>query len=145
MCRGTSFLVANMINAPPPPPYKLPYERSFASHPKAQYWSERNDFSPREVAMYCHKKFWFNCHKCGHELNMKLNNVSNGNWCAYCANQKLCNDNNCDFCFNKSFASHPKAQYWSERNDFLPCEVAMHCNEKFWFDCIQCGHELNMK
>ena len=28
----------------------------------------------------------------------------------------LCNDENCQTCFNKSFASHPKAKYWSDKN-----------------------------
>jgi hypothetical protein len=27
----------------------IPYEKSFASHEKAQYWSDKNEFKPNEV------------------------------------------------------------------------------------------------
>ena len=33
-----------------------------------------------------------------------------------CTINKLCNDDKCKDCFNKSFASHAKADYYSNKN-----------------------------
>ena len=46
----------------------IPYEKSFASHEKAQFWSDKNELNPNEVALNSNKKFWFNCN-CGHTFN----------------------------------------------------------------------------
>lgn len=40
---------------------KLTFERSFASHPEAEFWSLKNDKKPEEVHMKSQKKAWFNC------------------------------------------------------------------------------------
>lgn len=39
---------------------KLAFERSFASHPKAKFWSVKNKEKPDEVYMKSHNKAWFN-------------------------------------------------------------------------------------
>jgi hypothetical protein len=39
----------------------IPYEKSFASHEKAQYWSDKNELKPNEVFKSSHEKFIFNC------------------------------------------------------------------------------------
>ena len=46
--------------------YKIPYEKSFASHPKAKFWhptknkdSKNNDIVPRGIRKFSNKKFWF--------------------------------------------------------------------------------------
>ncbi len=36
---------------------------SFASHPKAIYWSKRNVGNPEDYALNSHKKCWFDCEK----------------------------------------------------------------------------------
>ena len=41
----------------------------------------------------------------------------------YCPNSnriKLCSDDDCQICFNKSFASHEKSKYWSDDNITIP-------------------------
>lgn len=53
----------------------IPFERSFASHPKAQYWSDKNEISPRECYKSICEKFWFNC-ECGHIFYSSLNSIS---------------------------------------------------------------------
>ena len=69
----------------------------FDSHPKAQYWSAKNDKLPSEVALNSHKKFWFNCDKCSHDFEIILKDLNlGGNWCPYCANKKICE--NCEKC-----------------------------------------------
>ena len=39
----------------------IPYEKSFASYEKAQYWSDKNELKPNEVTLNSHKKIWFYC------------------------------------------------------------------------------------
>ena len=115
-------------------------ERSFAKHPRASCWSQKNDKEPHEVLRSSNKKFWFDCGDCGHELHMPLNGVSNGQWCVYCCGGKLCAGPSCDTCHERSFASHPMAIHWSFQNDKIPREVFKRSDKKFWFDCRDCGH-----
>ena len=119
--------------------------KSFASHEKSKFWSEKNEQTPGEVALNSHKKFWFDC-ECGHQFESNLLNINKANnWCPYCSvpSQKLCN-NNCKTCFDKSFASHEKSKYWSNDNELNPRQVFKGADRKtFIFDC-ECGHEINM-
>ena len=124
----------------------MPYEKSFASHEKSQYWSSKNgDITPRQVFKSTNKKYWFDCTVCKHSFNTPLIDVTNsGNWCSYCSNKKLCDNVDCNACFEKSFASHEKSQYWSSKNgDVTPREVFKSSNNKYWFDCTVCKHSFN--
>ena len=115
----------------------------FDSHPKAQYWSSKNDKLPTEVALNSHKKFWFNCDKCSHEFEVRLINLNQANsWCPYCYNRKLCG--NCEECFNKSFASHHKASCWSNENE-IEAKFILKGSEKIClFNCDKCNHKFKM-
>ena len=44
---------------------------------------------------------------------------------------------------NKSFASHPKAKYWSDKNKLKPHQVALNSHKKYWFDGKQLIIELD--
>ena len=119
---------------------EIPFEKSFASHEKAKYWSDKNVLKPNQVALNSNKKFWFNC-DCGHEFNKILSCIAgkkNG-WCPYCSNKKLCENEDCKSCFDKSFASNDKAQYWSEKNTLIPRQVFKNSHNKYIFNC-DCGH-----
>jgi very-short-patch-repair endonuclease len=120
------------------------FEKSFASHKKAQYWSSKNDISPINVKKGSEIKYWFKCYKCPHEFNVVLNSISRGQWCPYCAEpcKKLCGIKNCSFCFEKSFASHEKAKYWSSKNELSIHEVCKVSGKKFWFSCRDCNQEF---
>jgi hypothetical protein len=126
----------------------IPFENSFACHPKAKCWSiERNNgLKSEDFALNSHKKCWFDC-ECGHPFESSLLNINkNNNWCGYCSNppKKLCIDENCEMCFNNSFASHPKSIYWSDENELRPREVFKNTDrKKFKFNC-QCGHKLDV-
>lgn len=115
--------------------------KSFESHPKAKYWSDENDKTPRQVFKSSGKKYKFDC-KCGHEFEMLLYNITRNKWCPYCVNQKLCDDKNCVLCFDKSFASHKKSKYWSESNEKNPRQVFKSSYKKYTFDC-KCGHQFD--
>jgi very-short-patch-repair endonuclease len=121
---------------------EIPFEKSFASHEKAKYWSDKNVLKANEVMKSSHKKYIFNC-DCGHEIEISIGNVNSGYWCSYCCNppKKLCDNKDCKLCFEKSFASHEKAEYWSDKNDLKPNKVFLNSHNKFWFNC-NCGHEF---
>jgi len=118
----------------------------FSENPKAKFWSEKNLIKPNEIALNSHKKFWFDCDKCGHEFDSSLLNINKGNnWCPYCSHQKLCENNSCDFCFNNSFNSNPKSIYWSDENELKPRQVFKSADKKkFKFNC-NCGHKIEIK
>jgi very-short-patch-repair endonuclease len=122
----------------------LCFNNSFASHARASCWSKKNTEIPREVFKSSNKKFLFNCSDCNHELELALHNVTKGQWCKYCSNNGLCQDHNCEFCFNKSFASHPMSDSWSRKNTFTPRDVGIRSDKKAWFDCKDCKHTLEI-
>jgi very-short-patch-repair endonuclease len=75
-----------------------------------------------------------------------LSNVSktNGTWCPYCSNppRELCKDNNCQICYEKSFASHEKSKFWSSKNEKTPRETFKKSHNKYIFDCDKCSHDF---
>lgn len=116
----------------------------FSQHPKSKFWSNKNSIGPNEVALNSHKKFWFDC-ECGHDFESTLLNINKGNnWCPYCYNRKLCNNDNCHTCYNKSFASHEKSIYWSSENELTPRQVLRGSENKFTFNCDKCLHIITM-
>ncbi len=80
-------------------------ERSFENHPKAEFWSEKNETTPRDLSRGCHDLVWFNCNICPHKFQSQLNNITAGSWCPHCCNgpKILCDDKDCDFCETNSF------------------------------------------
>jgi very-short-patch-repair endonuclease len=119
----------------------------FSKHPKSKFWSDRNLIKPNEISLNSHKKFWFDC-ECGHQFESSLLNINQANnWCPYCSipPQKLCDNNNCNSCFNKSFASHEKSNYWSKNNELKPRQVFKGTDKKtFIFDCDKCPHKFEI-
>lgn len=127
-------------------PKEIPFEKSFASHPKSIYWSDRNEVKPEKCALNSHKKYWFNCDKCKHDFETKPLNINqSNNWCEYCSNPPkiLCDNDKCTICFNNSFASHSKAIYWSSQNNLMPRQVFKNADrKKYHFNCDKCHHNL---
>ena len=116
------------------------HEKSFASSPRAVFWDYVKNVkkTPREVSKGSGKKFWFDCHECEHSFESILKNVTKLNsWCPYCSNppQRMCEDMNCTWCHEKSFASSPRAIFWSDINEKTPCEVFKSADKKYWFTC----------
>jgi very-short-patch-repair endonuclease len=118
------------------------FERSFASHPKAMYWSNENEKKPREVFKQTHGKYIFDCNVCQHNFEMMLSNICKGRSCPYCSTppKQLCTKEDCKHCFEKSFASHPKVAYWSKQNTKQPRDVFKQSNNKYKFKCNDCNH-----
>jgi very-short-patch-repair endonuclease len=121
------------------------FEKSFASHEKSVFWSDKNEQKPDFILKKGDKKIWFNCDKCNHDFETQIKAVTISNhWCPYCVNQKLCDNNECKECFNKSFASHEKAKFWSSKNSISPRQIFKGSGKKYWFDCDKCCHEFYM-
>lgn len=116
------------------------YEKSFESHKKAKYWSPENKLGTREVFKSSGTKYKFVC-KCNHIFETPLNEINRGNWCPYCATKKLCDDTTCVMCYNNSFASHPKADCWSDENIVSARQILKCSKKKIIFNC-DCGHSI---
>ena len=122
------------------------FGKSFASNIHAEEWDYiENDKNPRQVSKYSNKKYKFKCKECSHSFESILDSISNGRWCPFCGNQKLCDNTECDFCFKKSFSSHQKANFWSEKNKTTPRQVFKSSGNKYWFRCDKCSHEFEQR
>jgi len=116
----------------------------FSDHPKSAFWSRKNTKTPNEVALNSHKKFWFDCDNCHHSFETILKNITRQNtWCPYCSNrpQKLCENNDCNSCFENSFASHEKSIYLHDKK-INPRTIFKGTHKKFLFNCDKCGHSF---
>jgi very-short-patch-repair endonuclease len=122
----------------------IPFERSIASHPKSKFWSTKNKLKPEQVCKSSDKKLWFNCDNCCHEFIKQIKGISKGEWCPYCCipSKKLCENDDCKECFDKSLASNPKSKFWSNKNELSIYQVFKYSNLKFWFDCKVCNHDF---
>ena len=125
------------------------FEQSFASHPKAKHWHlTKNDKTPEHVFKATRDRFWFTCETCFHDFEISLCYVSpsNNRWCPYCSktHPKFCDDDDCQFCFNNSFASCEKSNYWhpTKNGDLKPRNVSRMNDMKIWFRCNKCPHDF---
>jgi very-short-patch-repair endonuclease len=121
------------------------FKKSFASHPKSIYWSDKNELTARQVFKCSNNKYIFKCDTCNHEIELPLNAINAGIWCLYCCHppQKLCENNDCSHCFEKSFDSHPKALYWSDKNKLTARQVFKSSDtKKYILFCDICNHEF---
>ena len=110
----------------------------FSSHPKSKFWSKKNNISPDNVALYSNKKYWFDCKNCNHSFYTSISNITyRKNWCCYCGNKKLCDNNDCKICFEKSFASNERSKYLIESN---PQKLFKNSHKKYKFKCNLCNH-----
>lgn len=120
------------------------FDKSFASHYRAKYWSKLNTCKARQVFLVSNVKYLFDCDKCGHCFDISLAVLAADRWCRYCSNQDRCANEECQHCFNNSFASSPYAKYWSSSNEPTPRHVAICSGKKYWFCCKICQHEFQM-
>ena len=123
------------------------FGNSFASHKLAKYWSDKNELKPRQIFKCTNKKFYFDCNRCHHDVLISINWMTNkkerrDTFCGYCGQTRLCDDDICEHCFQRSFSSHPRSKNWSKKNKLSPRQVFQKSNQKFYFDCDRCGHEF---
>jgi len=119
----------------------------FSTHPMSVHWVQElnGTVTPFDVKRNNQsKKFWFKCPDCGHIFDSIIRSISLGAWCGFCGGKRMCSKSDCDFCHNNSFASHPKARFWSRKNTVSPRDVRKSCNRSFIFDCDRCNTEITM-
>tara|TARA_Y100000817_G_scaffold314770_1_gene315029 strand:- start:8670 stop:9710 length:1041 start_codon:yes stop_codon:yes gene_type:complete len=125
--------------------------KSFASHPRVDQWhpTKNHPITPRDVARSSSsQKYWFKCDKCPHDFLGDLGGICySDQWCPYCRGNELCDATGCDFCFKKSFASHPKAIHWhpTMNGDLKPRDICMAANRKVWFNCDGCSNSIDIR
>ena len=124
----------------------IPFDRSFASHPKSKYWSELNDEIPINVYKSTRKKYLFKCNICSHIFDTCLYNISCGeNWCPYCSNNILCSDVDYKDCYLKSFASSNRVKCLSPKNGVEPRAIFKSSNKLYVFICDICTNEFEAR
>lgn len=123
------------------------FKKSFASYHdkiKLSCWLDES-VNPRSVFLGCNKKYPFKCNICNHIFAIKINHIySDDAWCPYCSDppKKLCVDDKCELCRNKSFAGYNdinKVACWNnQRNNCTPRDVFKYSHKKYWFTCNIC-------
>lgn len=115
-------------------------KQNFSLHENSKYWNyEKNHpIIPSDILTKVKEKYWFCCFKCNHTFLSFPKSAK----CLYCANQELCNEKDCQICFQKSFASHERSKQWSSRNQKNPRNVFKGTPKKYWFKCDKCPHEF---
>jgi very-short-patch-repair endonuclease len=134
----------------------IPYEKSFASNPKAQFWhpTKNGNIKPNQVSVSTKIKYWFKCGDCYHPFEVSPEKIRSRNtWCPYCCKPctKLCDTTiwdeyeTCMPCFQNSFASNPKSNNWSNKNTIQPRYIQKGSEKKFWLDCSICNHAFECR
>ncbi len=122
------------------------FEKSFASHDKAKYFNIElnNGLNPRKLSKSSNEKYWFNC-VCGHKFNAGLHSIVSGSWCPYCAVpcSKLCDNEKCIDCLNKSFKNNPKSKFLEDKT-IDTRKIYKGSQNKHNFICEK-GHKFAMK
>ena len=122
---------------------KICFEASFASSKRADSWSKKNEKIARQVFKGADTKYYFDCKDCKHEFTTKPKYIkTQDSWCPYCGFQQLCDNDECAFCFDKSFESHPKSKYWSKKNEKSPGEYFKNSEKEVYFTCNTCDHDF---
>jgi hypothetical protein len=119
------------------------FERSFASHEKSKFWDKnKNKTEPRFISKNSMIFFWFTCN-CLHSFEKTPNCINTQNsFCPYCGNKYLCSKLDCLSCFNKSFASYPLVNKFSDKNEKKPREIFLRSDDKYLFLCNICNHDF---
>jgi hypothetical protein len=114
----------------------------------------KNTISPNCISKHSENICWFHCDVCFHDFPTKPSSVSRNKWCSYCSNKKLCDNSNCDLCFNKSFESsisetvngNLKKKFWNKTKNkgLWPRNVFKTSNKKYWFDCDSCLYPFSI-
>lgn len=113
-----------------------------------------DDIDKRTVFKNSGKKYKFKCDLCNHSLFICPNDIVGykKNWCKYCTNQNLCEDNKCSICCEKTFHfrcnliedGDMKLKSWDyTKNKQLPTRIFGSTQKKFWFKCYKCDHDFD--
>ncbi len=92
------------------------------------------------VCKQTHKKYDFKCFSCNHIFLIQLDCITNGQFCPYCANRKLCGKKECNACYQKSFASFDIIKQECIQTTTNLLQIFKHSQIKYDFKCMTCKH-----
>ncbi len=115
--------------------------RFFSEYEKSIYLSTSNDIVANKIPYNSNKYYDFDC-VCGHTINLRINNVVRGTWCAFCPGKKLCSDPECEFCLKNSLAGHKLAKYIIPREGQNLHRMTPKVKEIIDIKCPDCHHIL---
>ena len=75
------------------------------------------------------------------EIRSDVPDVTN----IFCNSDGICEEENCLFCYQKSFASHPQIHCWSIKNTTSPRKLFKGSETTCIFDCDICHSEFKSK
>ena len=117
----------------------------------SEFWFHEKNAGvlPRHVLRSSNKSFSFICNICNHVFELKLDDCTiRGNWCSYCAGKKLCSENDCTTCFERSAASLEIPLSDENRKQGLesdPRRILKNSHAEYFFDCLDCGHPFRCR
>ena len=128
----------------------LPYEKSFASHPKAKLVDLEH---PNNKGIDLTKISWgsktpltLKCDCCPHHYIQNPKSLTRPRGCPYCAHQKLCDDDTCQFCHDNSCANIPwLLKSWSSNNKNTPRQTFASAHHSVEVNCCVCEHQFEVK
>ena len=88
---------------------KICYNKSLVSNPLSKNITDKT-LQLTKIFKGTMKKYEIKCEKCKH-ISKRI--PRRFDMCNYCNGKSLCLENNCNNCFNRSFASNEKSKYWS--------------------------------
>lgn len=107
-------------------------------------WSNKNEKPAINFGRFVHVPCYFHCGICNHHFKTAPSHITDGQGCPYCSNTSLCEDDNCEHCFKRSFASNPRSEFWSDKNKLSPRQVFKNSETKFFFECKECNHTFKI-
>ena len=110
-------------------------------------WSDTNVLKPYQVFWGSSIKYDHDCPICNHTFQMSPVEISLGYWCQYCSHHQFCEEDDCDFCFNITYASFDpkKVACWNKSNPEIPRHVLKGSNKKYLHDCDKCPHTFESR
>ena len=74
---------------------------------KVECWHDdkNGELTPRDVPKNSRRYHWFKCDICEHDFKETIHMILKNRWCPYCEGLKLCDNDDCEICYNNSFAS----------------------------------------
>ena len=137
-------------------PRKIPYDRSYATSSDAANWHPtKNDKKPKDYLKGSDFYAWFLCNTCTDATGIEhdyYKQLKHNSGCPYCAHKKLCKNDECNICKEKSFESCPLAKDWAfdknkddNGNQIKPRQEFKNSSKSFVFKCDDCFKETGIQ
>lgn len=126
---------------------KTCFEKSCASNKILMKKWDENDVNPRNIFLNSSIMINWKCNLCKHiHIQSPNNKFGKNSGCPYCSNSRLCDEINCQECFNKSCASiRELCEIWDKKNNLTPRDVFIKSGLIINWNCKNCNKEYKQK